>query len=185
MNSEFIAKTEEFVRGAFQRHPHYSFNDWTVMYEHSVKVRDIALQIAKDMPCDKTVVAIGALLHDVGKTHEADEETLHKKHEEFNLPISESFLYSLGLSQDQLRKVKEVVAHRSDSAEMKIIEDADALALYADKRLYMLFLRWAQNNNLNDAIQRKLGKFSKLNFEKSKEIGEGWYRQMKKDWLGQ
>ena len=182
MNEGVIAKTEGFLAQEFQQHPHYSFNDWTVMYDHSRKVRDIASQIAEDMPCDKTVVAIGALLHDIGKTYEADPETLHKRHEEFNLPVSEQFLNSLSLPGEQLQRVKEVVSHKGDSVEMKIVEDADALALYADKRLYTLYIQWARENNLADAIQRKLNKFSKVNFERSRELGKEWYEQMKRDW---
>lgn len=182
MNEEVVIKTERFLAQEFQKHPHYSFHDWTVMYDHSVKVRDIALQIARDMACDKTVVAIGALLHDIGKTYETDAGILHKRHEEFNLPVSEGFLETLEFSAEQLQKVKKVIAHKSDSIEMKIIEDADALALYADKRLYALFIAWARENNLNDAIQRKLDKFLKLHFEVSKQMGKGWYEQTKRDW---
>lgn len=182
MNEETILKTEEFLAQEFQKHPHYSFNDWTVMYDHSRKVRDIALQLAENIPCDKTVVAVGALLHDIGKTYETDAETLHKRHEEFNFPVSEQFLNSLSIPEEQFQRVKEVVSHKSHSVEMKVVEDADALALYADKRLYTLYIQWARENSLLDAIQRKLDKFSKLNFEKSRDLGKGWYDQMKKDW---
>ena len=182
MDEEAVKKIEKYLEQEFQAHPHYSFNDWTVMRDHGLKVRDIALQIAEDMDVDKTIVTIGALLHDIGKTYEADPETLHKQHEEFNLSVSEEFLDSLDLPEQQLQKVKELVAYKSDSVEMKIVKDADALALYADKRLYTLYIQWAKENNHNDAIQRKLDKFSKLNFEKSKDIGKDWYEQMKKDW---
>ncbi|MBI2123929.1 MAG: HD domain-containing protein [Candidatus Wildermuthbacteria bacterium] len=182
MNEEVIVKTDEFLALEFQKHPHYSFNDWTVMYDHSRKVLDIALQIAEDISCDKIVVAIGALLHDIGKTYETDAETLHKRHEEFNLLVSEEFLDSLSLPKEQLQRAKEVVSHKSDSVEMKIVEDADALALYGDKRLYTLYIQWARKNSLADAIQRKLDKFSKLNFERSRDLGEEWYDNMKKDW---
>ena len=182
MDQEIIIRTEVFLAQEFKAHPHYSFNDWAVMYNHSLKVRDIALKLAEDMPCDKIVVTIGALLHDIGKTYDTDAETLHKRHEEFNLPVSQGFLDSLGFPVEQLQKIKEVVAHDSDSTEMKVIEDADTLALYADKKLYTLYIQWARENNLSDAVQRKLDKFLRLNFEKSKAMGKEWYEQMKKDW---
>jgi len=182
MVEKIVSKTEEFLAREFEKNPHYSFNDGTVMRDHSLKVRDIALQIAADLPCDKTVVAVCALLHDIGKTFRADAETLHKRHEEFNWRVSETFLNSLDLPKEQLEKIKAIISHASDSVEMKIIEDADALALYADKRLYMLYIRWAKDNNLGDAARRKIDKFSKLNFAASKEIGEAWFEQMKKDW---
>src|SRR3989344_558296 len=181
-NLKAIAETEKFVAQEFEKHPHYSFNDWTVMYNHSIKARDLALQICEGMSVDTTVVAIGALLHDIGKTYGADAETLHTKHEEFNLSVSEEFLDTLGLPKGQLQMIKEVVSYKSDGVEMKVIKDADALAFYADKKLYMMFIDWARENKLNDAIQRKLGKFTNLNFEQSKKLGIGWYRQMKEDW---
>lgn len=182
LNQEAIKKVEDFVAQEFEKRPHYSFNDWTVMRDHSFKVRDLALQIADKMVVDKTVVAIGALLHDIGKTYEADADTLHTEHESFNLPVSEKLLDSLGLLETQLQKLKEIVGHISDSPEMKVVEDADALALYADKRLSTLYIEWARENKLDSAIQRKLDKFNKLNFPQSKTMGGQWLEEMKKDW---
>jgi putative nucleotidyltransferase with HDIG domain len=181
-NLEIIKRVEEFVAQEFEKHPHYSFNDWRVMFDHSVKVKEIALVISETLSLDTTVVAIGALLHDIGKTYEADVETLHTQHEDYNLPVSEQLLNTIGLSEDQVQKLKQIISHKSDSLEMQVVEDADALALYADKRLYTLFITWARENKLDKAIQRKIDKFGKLHFEKSKKIGEEWFEQMKKDW---
>lgn|SRR3989344_3474988 len=181
-NQEAIKRVEIFMAHEFEKHPHYSFDDWTVMRDHSFKVRDLAMQISSGMSVDTTVVAIGALLHDIGKTHKTEAEVLHRHHEEFNLPVSEAVLDTLGLPSGQLKKLKEVVRHKSDSDEMRIIEDADALALYADKRLYTLFINWARENHLNSAIQRKLDKFNRLNFRQSKDLGRDWYQQMVADW---
>ena len=182
MNETAVAATEQFVAEQFRQHPHYSFNDWAVMSDHSRTVKDLALTIAHEMPADSTVVAIGALLHDIGKTYPADAETLHTKHEDFNLPVSEAFLGTLDIEEAQRAKIKDLIQHKSESLEMQIIEDADALALYADKRLYMLYIQWARENALDAAIQRKLDKFEKLHFEVSKEMGRPWYEQMKSDW---
>ncbi len=182
MNEELVNKTQEFVKESFLKRPHYSFNDWSIMYNHSVLVKDIALKISKGISCDKLIVSVGALLHDIGKTHKADPETLHKEHESFNLKISEKFLESLALDKEQFKKLKEVVSCNSDSIESKIIKHADALAFYADKTLHTAYIKWAKENNLNNAIQRKLEKFSKLNFEQSKIIVEKWFEETKKDW---
>jgi len=65
---------------------------------------------------------------------------------------------------------------------MKVIKDADALALYADKRLYMLFIQWAVENNLDASIQRKIDKFQKLRYAESRNIGNEWFENMKRDW---
>ena len=180
--NQVIERVEAFVAEEFEKHPHYSFNDWKVMRDHSIGVKEIALQICEGMSVDTAIVAIGALLHDIGKTYEADAKTLHTNHEDFNLPVSEELLDTLGLSAEQLQKLKEVISHKSDSVEMWVIEDADALAFYADKRLYTLFIEWAGENNLDKAIQRKIDKFEKLHFDQSKKIGTKWFEQMKKEW---
>jgi putative nucleotidyltransferase with HDIG domain len=179
---DLIQKTDEFVKEAFIANPHYSFDHWSVMYNHSVKVKEIALQIAETMDCNKTLIAIGALLHDIGKTYKADSEILHKDHEKFNLTVSEDFLETLQVSPDDLGQLKSLVSFQSDSIEMRIIKDADALAMYADKHLYTLFIKWAADNKLEAAIKRKVEKFSKLNFDISRQMGKPLLENMRQDW---
>jgi HD superfamily phosphodiesterase len=65
MNTDVIQKTKNFMKEAFIEHPHYSFNHWSVMYDHSILVQSLALQIADEIDCDKTIVAIASLLHDI------------------------------------------------------------------------------------------------------------------------
>ncbi len=179
---DWVGDTREHVKSAFLANPHYSFNDWTVMYDHSVRVYNIALDIAAHVKCDTLLLCIGALLHDIGKTYKADPEVLHKDHEKFNLEVSREFLTGLKLPADRFARLEDIVSHKGESVELKIIHDADALAMYADKRLYMLFIEWASKNDLNGAIKRKQDKFSHLNFPISAEIGRNWYEQMRKDW---
>ena len=180
--NDLIEKTKEFVKQSFQKNPHYSFNHWSVMYDHSVKVQELAMQIANDIDCDKTVVSIGALLHDIGKTYNADPETLHKKHESFNLVMSEKFLNGLNLKGSELKNICDIISYKSDSTEMKIVKDADALAMYSDKKLYMLWIEWAIKNGYEDAIKRKLDKYNNLNFDISRRLGKPELSKMKKDW---
>lgn len=182
MEEKLVVQTEEFIKKAFVANPHFSFGHWSIMYEHSMRVRDIALQIAEEVVCDKTMVTLGALLHDIGKTRRADEEILHLEHEKFNLPIAEDFINSFSLEDSKKAVLKDLISYQSQSTEMKVIKDADALALYADKRLYTLFIEWAVKNNLNSSIQRKIDKFQKLRFPVSKKIGQLWFDQMKVDW---
>ncbi|OGM01638.1 hypothetical protein A3K72_03690 [Candidatus Woesearchaeota archaeon RBG_13_36_6] len=177
-----IEKTKEFVKQRFIENPDFSFDDWKVMYNHSLKVEEIALKIAESVECDKLLLSIGALLHDIGKTYKVDVETLHYKHEEFNLRVAERFIDSLGFPSERLEKLKQIISFKGNSIELKIIKDADALALYADKTLYMLYIKWAHGNGLDSSIKRKLDKFSKLNFKVSKEIGKNWFEQTKKGW---
>jgi hypothetical protein len=65
---------------------------------------------------------------------------------------------------------------------MKIIKDADALALCFDKMLYMLLIQRMCNNNLQNEIERKLNKYNNLFFEISKKLCKEKLEQMKYDW---
>ena len=177
-----IDQVRAFVKQEFIAHPHYSFDHWSVMYDHSCKVEEIARQIAIHIPCDELLVSLGALLHDIGKTHEADSETLHMEHESFNLPVSETFLETLDISRERLIALKKLVSYQSEGDEMRVMKDADTLALYADKRLYTLYIEWACREHLQDSIQRKLDKFRKLRFEVSREMGQKWFEAMERDW---
>lgn len=177
-----IEQTRRFVATQFQEHPHYSYNDWTVMYNHSLKVEEIARRIAAEVECDEVLVSLGALLHDIGKTYEADPKILHRGHVDFNLTVAATFISQLGLSQADQQALEQLISYQSTETEMKVIKDADALALYADRRLYMLFLEWAAEQGHVDSIQRKIDKFKRLNFNVSREIGQGWYETMIKDW---
>ena len=78
MNEIFDA-TKKFLKKSFVQNPSFSFNDWRIMYNHSVKVFALSLRIAEKIPCDKIVVSIGSLLHDVGKTLKMDEQALWRK----------------------------------------------------------------------------------------------------------
>ena len=177
-----IKKTREFVKKAFQDNPHYSFNHWSVMYNHSVNVQKLALKIADEIHCDKAVVAISALLHDIGKTYQADEMTLHHKHENFNLTMAEGFLNQLGLPDNTLRAIRENISYQSNSTEMKVVDDADALAFYQDKTLHMLWIAWASERQMEADIEKKLNKYERLNFDISRRLGNPWLEQTKKDW---
>lgn len=182
MSDIVFEKTKLFVKDAFRKNPHYSFGDFRVMYEHSLRVFALSLEIAKEVKCDCAVVGVGALLHDIGKTHLEDEAILHTKHESYNLVICEDFLNTLSLSSSQIKLLKEVVSYSSSSDELKIVQDADAIALYYDKRLYMLYIEWAAQNNLWKYIHRKIDKFKKLHFDISRQMGRKWLEDMMHDW---
>lgn len=179
---DVIEATRNFVKASFIAKPHYSFNDWHIMYNHSLTVENLAVKISKNIEVDIIVISISALLHDIGKIYEADDETLKEKHEKFNFIVSKEFLESLDITKDQLDKIKETILGETDSIERNIIKDADALAFYKDKKLHTLFLKWANEINRKDYIEKKLNKFSKLNFDTSKKIGKKWFDEMKKDW---
>lgn len=182
MKDKQILKTREFVKNAFIENPHYSFNHWSVMYNHSVLVFEFAEKLLSEIKADREIVLIGALLHDIGKTYNADPETLHKKHEDLNLEVANDFIESLDLDKISKDKIKEIISFKNGSLEEKIIKDADALAFFHDKILYSLFLDWAKKEGLEDAIDKKINKFNSLNFKISKKIAEKDYQQMLHAW---
>lgn len=180
-----ITQTKEFIKKQFLKYPHFSFGNGLIMYHHSVLTQTLALQIVKEqhLSCDRLLVSIGALLHDIGKTKEGEnEETLHRLHESFNLPISESFVDTLTISAERLIALKNIISYKSDAIELMVIKDADTLALANDKDLYMLYISWAVKNNLYWAIKRKYKKYERLHFPISKALGAKAYTKMKLDW---
>jgi len=182
MTTDPVILTTKFVKESFKKFPHFSFNDGRIMSNHSIRVKNIALKISKKLNCDKVLLAVAALLHDIGKTKKAPETTLHYNHEDYNYEQAEDLIKVLNLTLKQKEKLKNIILHKSRGIEQKIIKDADALALFADKKLYTLYITWAIKNNLSRSISRKLTKFSKLNFDISKKIGKPLYVKMKKDW---
>lgn len=180
--SPLISQTEAFVKQTFIDKPHYSFNDWSVMYNHSVTVKDMALEIAQHAGCDLTITGIAALLHDIGKTYESSPEELHTKHQSLNFEVSEQFLLGLGLNSEQLKKIKNLIDYAEESQEMDIIKDADGIAFFRDKKLYMLYIEWAMENKLDSEIARKLGKYTQLHFDISRQLADPFFELMKEDW---
>lgn len=180
-DEKIIEKARDFMREAFIKNPHYSFDNWHIMYDHSCTVERIARKIAESVPCDTLLVSIGALFHDIGKTHEADEKTLYQGHDSFNLLVSEKFLDSLGIDPDRLQKLKDVIQYTSEFDEMHVVKDADILAFPSDKKLYMAFVEWAHNRDMQEAIQGKIDKWKKLYFDVSKELVGDLFENMRSD----
>ncbi len=175
-------QVEKFVKDSFEKNPSYSFNDWTIMYNHSLMVRDVSFKIAKDINCDKKLLEIEALLHDIGKTYKTDLKTLREHHNELGYEVVKQFLPELNLSQEQSFKLEDFLRGQVKSVESMIIKDADIIAFFADKRLQEAFSGWADKEGLKDELQRKADKINKINFESSKELAMEPYQEMKNIW---
>lgn len=182
MSEEIIEKTKKFVETSFKKNPSYSFNDWKIMYEHSLLVMLFSLGIAADFDCDKLVLSIGALLHDIGKTYETDQKTLRERHEEFNYEVSKEFLKSLKLTSVQFKEIESLLSKSEESVYGKVIKDADVLAFLADESLQRALKKWADKNNLPEEMKRKLNKFSKAYYPRSITLGEKYYLETKERW---
>lgn len=118
---DITKQTVAFIR------EHFANNSDGHDAEHSLRVYRNALAIASEEDCDKDVVALAALLHDV------DDKKLFETKENFN---ARSFLSSLGVSEEKISRIVAVINCVSFSSnkdnvpatiEGKIVQDADRL----------------------------------------------------------
>ena len=78
MNNQVIEQTKQFLKKSFIKNPSFSFNDWRIMYNHGLMVLNFSLKLAQKIKCDKLLLSVGALLHDIGKI-EIKDQVLQKK----------------------------------------------------------------------------------------------------------
>ena len=178
-----IQKAERFLREAFVKNPGYSFGDPEIMIGHSRTVRDVSLRIAKRMECDKELLEIMALWHDIGKAHEADWKVLRERHDELGYEVTKDILPELNLSVEQKEKL--VAFLRGDlnsSSEAKMAKDADIIAFFADEKLQAALKEWADGKGFSSELQRKIAGVDSLRFEISKELVKRPLEAMKKYW---
>lgn len=98
---------------------------------HTARVYNLAIDIAKSEGANLDIVAMGALLHDIGK--------INKKtgldHTLAGVPIAEEILSKINIKDAEIKIVKECVlkhqikdpASKSDILEVQIIQDADLI----------------------------------------------------------
>lgn len=125
MNMTLIENTISFVKEKLKNAE--GGHDWF----HIERVYNNALHICKEENCDETVVALGALLHDIAdsKFHNGD-ETVGPK-------IAREFLESQNVSEDSIIHVVNIIENISfkggnferkfSSIELDIVQDADRL----------------------------------------------------------
>ena len=178
--NEIINIAKRFVEKSFKQNPHYSFDNWKIMYNHSLLTYEISQQICKEIECDKLVVALGSLLHDVGKSYKTDENTLMLKHRELGYIVCKDFLDSIRLTKEQKEKIKVFFFDKGRNIEKAVIEDADIVAFYKDKKLQDVFRKWAIEKELESELKKKLDFFTELKFDVSKKLAEPFYKNTKK-----
>ena len=161
---------EEYLKQSFIENPSYSFGDWTIMYEHSVKVKDLALRIAQEIECDEELLIIESLWHDIGKVYKADEKILRERHAELGYQVTKNFLPQLSLPFEKEARLISFLKGDLSSIEAQVVKDADIIAFYMDEKLQLAFKTWAEKNNLLNEIERKINKLNHLRFNISKQI---------------
>mgnify|MGYP001602545979 FL=1 len=175
-------KAREFLKKSFQNNSSYSFGDWTIMYNHSLRVKEYALQIAESIECDKELLYIEALFHDIGKAYKTNLKILKEQHARLGFAVAGSIMLELNISATQRKKLESFLCGDINSVEGRIIKDADILAFFSDIKLQSAFKNWAEKEMLFGELQRKADKINKLQFNISKKIAEPLYQSMKRQW---
>lgn len=152
------------------------------MYDHSILVMNLSLQIGQGMDCDKTVLSIAALLHDIGKTVKADEETLRKQHAELSAETSKEFIENLKITEHQKKQILQILQKQGNCIEQKIIHDADIVAFFSDEQLQNAFQKWAEEKGLKTELKRKLDKFNDIQFTQSKNLAKDGFDKLSEKW---
>ena len=123
--SELISKTILFVRNQLQNAE--GGHDWF----HIERVYKNAIAISENEKCNKTIVQLGALLHDIAdsKFHNGDESIGPK--------IARTFLESEKVDAETINHVINIIENisfkggnfekKSSSIELEIVQDADRL----------------------------------------------------------
>ena len=177
-----IESVEQFLKQAFEANPSYSFDDPDIMIRHAMMVRDIALKIENEVHCDRSLLEVMALFHDIGKAYAADQETLRKKHAELGYEVTKDFLPTLKLSEEDLECLENFLKGDMTSLHAQIVKDADVIAFFADPILQVALKNWGEKNDLPHELQRKADRIETLTFETSKQIARPLYDQMVAKW---
>lgn len=177
-----IEQTDLFLKRAFKKNSSYSFGDPVIMYEHGRTVRDFAMRITGSVECDRELLEVMALFHDIGKAYKADEQTLREKHAELGYEVTKDFLPDLELRDDQRQTLVDFLKGDMTSIEATVIKDADIIAFFADERLQQALKTWGDNNGLPNELQRKADKIRNLTFTSSEAIARPIYERFIEIW---
>lgn len=117
----------EFVREQISKNgrpANYPFRD---RFEHTMRVYRWAIKLQAKVGGDLDIIALAALLHDVGWDEEAD-------HGEVGAQIAVDYLDSIGVAPDKISRIGEIIRIHEDkdtteelSIECQVVMDADLL----------------------------------------------------------
>lgn len=102
------------------------FGDDFRRIEHAKEVYSIALRINNVEGGDRDVVAMAALLHDVGikPAEELHGSSQASYQEKLGPPVAREILSRLGVGEDRIAMVSEIVAHHHTRGKVKTLEFA-------------------------------------------------------------
>ena len=137
---------------------------------HTIRVYDLCLKLAKDMGrVDLEVLELSALLHDIGGAKELQDKSGKTCHAKVSVKMSQKILKKFGYSQDKINKIVHcILSHRyrtgvrPETKEAKILFDADKLESIGAIGVARNFI-WVGNNNAKMFAETNLKEYIKEN----------------------
>ena len=140
-------------------------------FEHAMRVHRLCLLLAKDEPnVNLDVLRTAALLHDIGRVREDQDNSGNMDHASLSANIAETILKGLGDSEELIKQVKHcILSHRFRSSvdprteDARILFDADkldAIGAVGIARCFMLAGEYGESifsdKPLDDYIRQNL-----------------------------
>ena len=172
MDQEIIERAKEYIREIFKNNADGHDLD------HSIRVYENARNIAAGYPaCDRLVVSLAALLHDVDD---------HKLFSTENNQNARAFLQSQSVGQDEIERICAVInavsfsknrGKRPESLEGQIVQDADRLDAIGAIGIARTFAFGGKNGrSIESSLQHFHDKLlllkDEMNTEEAKRIAE-------------
>ena len=162
---ELVARIEELARRYFDQVP-----DAVELWVHTQLVRRFAVQLARIEGADAEALEIAALLHDIGKCKGLENHSMASRE------LSEALLRSFNLPEGTKQLILECVLEHSSrfasedsKVEVKVIQSADALALFFDDA----WQEYSKKNLTKEAISELIDiSMTKVRLESARKIAE-------------
>lgn len=167
--NEMIAKTQEFLYNHFLKSG-YDQKEIKYRYDHTLRVANIGLELAKSENADLKIIVLGCLLHDVAKF----DTDIAVEHGRISARVAKPFLKALNLSKREIGDICYAIAAHVDgkcgyeyeeTLEEKIVSDADNIDRFGANRICQQAI-WDLNYE-EKTIEEKTGdiknKLEKLN----------------------
>jgi uncharacterized protein len=150
--NKIIQETKKYSKQMSIKDLHHGF-------EHSQRVRNYALHLAKNQKADKLVIEISSYLHDIGRGHEKEEY-----HTQTSAKLAKTFLSIHNLPKEKIHKIIHCIEthsrkklHRKSpqTIEAKILYDADGLEMIGAVGLLRTGLSaQVQNKDWNHVLKK-------------------------------
>lgn len=186
LDKNIINKTNEFLYKHLQD-SNVSAGEKQYRYEHTLRVVNIGIELAKKENSDIETVVLGCMLHDVGKFDTDD----NMEHGRVSAKIAEKFLKTLNLSEKQIKDICYSIASHVDGGagyeyddipEAKILSDADNIDRFGAYRIFEAAKHTIEGKTLEEQkriVSDKLERYKKYYSEDIMETKSGneWFRK--------